>query len=111
MANMVDLSGRMLPNSRYKSVAASQTTAQISVAGDGVPGRDYCSHVIITGTTVSSGVVTLFDGTTILFTHTVGTGIGPSAATVIVDCISDSTKGFNVTTGSSVSCVVVGRFQ
>ena len=97
------------PN-RYKSVAASGTTVQVSTPGDSIPGKDYCSHVIITGTTVSSGVVTLFDGTTVIFTHTVGTGIGPSAATVIVDVLCDSTKGFNITTGSSVSCVFVGRF-
>lgn len=108
MPNMY-YAGAPLPN-KYKSVAASQTTSQISVSGDGIQGRDYCSHVIITGTTVSSGVVTLFDGTTVLFTHTVGTGIGPSAATVVVDVVCDSTKGFNITTGSSVSCVFVGRF-
>ena len=67
MPNTYDLSGRALPNSRYKKVAAGQTTANISVAGDGVPGRDYISHLIITAaSTAAPGAVTLLDGTTSL---------------------------------------------
>ena len=113
MPNMYDGSGRALPNTRYKSVAAGVTTGQVSVAGDEVPGRDYISHLIITAaSTAAPGKVTLFDGTTQLVAHgwnaTVATEL---AQTIIIDCIAESTKGFNITTGTSVSVVAVGRFQ
>ena len=112
MPNKVDGSGRALPNSNYLKVAAGQTTAQISVAGDGVVGRDYISHLLITAaSTAAPGAVTLFDGTTSLMVHllnaTVATELGFS---VNIDCIAQSTKGFNITTGTSVSVVAVGRF-
>lgn len=100
----------------YVKVAAGQTTAQISRAGDGElgpRGYDYCSHVIITGaSTAAPGAVTLFDGTTSLFVHS----LHPTQQTELVQVVqvgvtSKSTKGFNVTTGTSVSCVVVGKFR
>jgi hypothetical protein len=99
------------PN-KYKVIAAGQTTAQVSVSGDGIQGRDYCSHLIINGaSTAAPGAVTLFDGTTALvanvFSATVAT---ETAHVVLVDCVCDSTKGFNITTGTSVSVVFVGRF-
>jgi hypothetical protein len=106
------LGGQALPNTRYKKVAAGQTTANISVAGDGVPGRDYISHLIITAaSTAAPGTVTLLDGTTSILVHgwsaTVATEL---VQTVVVDCLAESTKGFNITTGTSVSVVAVGRF-
>lgn len=112
MPNMIDGSGRPLPNSNYKNVAASQTTANISVAGDAVRGNDYVSHLIITAaSTAAPGKVTLLDGTTEICAHgwnaTVATEL---VQTIIIDCIAESTKGFQITTGSSVSVVVVGRF-
>lgn len=112
MPNMIDGSGRPLPNSQYRKVAAGQTTAQISVSGNAVPRADYISHLIITAaSTAAPGAVTLFDGTTSLLVHgwnaTVATEL---VQTVIVDCIAESTKGFNITTGTSVSVVAVGRF-
>jgi hypothetical protein len=112
MPNMYDASGRALANSKYVKVAASQTTAQISTAGDGVPRRDYLSHIIVTAaSTAAPGLVTVFDGTTSLLVHgwnaTVATEL---VQTVVVDCIAESTKGFNITTGTSVSVVAVGRF-
>jgi hypothetical protein len=99
------------PN-KYKKVAAGQTTSQISVPGDGISGKDYCSHLIITAaSTAAPGTVTLFDGTTSLLVHgwnaTVATEL---VQTVVVDCVCESTKGFNITTGTSVSVVFVGRF-
>jgi hypothetical protein len=111
MPNMY-VGGQALPNSKYVKVAAGQTTAQVSVSGDGVPRRDYLSHVIITAaSTAAPGTVTVFDGTTSLLVHgwsaTVATEL---VQTVIVDCVAESTKGFNITTGTSVSVVAVGRF-
>jgi hypothetical protein len=89
------------------------TTTNISTAGDGVPGRDYISHLIITAaSTAAPGTVTLFDGTTSILIHgwsaTVATEL---VQTVNVDCLAESTKGFGITTGSSVSVVAVGRWQ
>lgn len=112
MPNLIGKNQMPLPNSRYKKVAASQTTAQLSNSGDGVPGNDYISHVIITAaSTAAPGAVTLLDGTTSLFAHTFIAGtMTDLTETVIVDAVAESTKGFNITTGSSVSVVVVGRF-
>jgi hypothetical protein len=112
MPNFVDGSGRALPNNKYKKVAAGQTTAQVSVSGPTPPGNDYVSHLIITAaSTAAPGTVTLFDGTTSLLVHgwsaTVATEL---VQTVVVDAVAESTKGFNITTGTSVSVVAVGRF-
>jgi hypothetical protein len=117
MPNMVDGSGRALKNSRYKQVAAGQTTVQISssvggLASDGIPGRDYISHLIITAaSTAAPGAVTLFDGTTALVVHGWNATVAAELAqTIVINCIAESTKGFNITTGTSVSVVAVGRF-
>jgi hypothetical protein len=98
----------------YRKVAASQTTAQISISADQTKGRDYLHRVIVTAaSTAAPGAVTIFDGTTSLLTHNVQiTGYtGTNVYTYDVGVISDSTKGFNVTTGSSVSVVCIGRFS
>lgn len=113
MPNMVDGSGRMLPNNKYTKVAAGQTTANISsTGGNAAPGNDYISHLIITAaSTAAPGGVTLLDGTTSILAHTFHpTQQTELVQTVIVDVIAQSTKGFQITTGSSVSVVVVGRF-
>jgi hypothetical protein len=112
MPNMYDGSGRALPNNKYRKVAAGQTTANISVAGANVPGNDYISHLIITAaSTAAPGAVTLFDGSTSLLVHTYSATVATELVqTINVDVISKSTKGFNITTGTSVSVVAVGRF-
>src|SRR5262245_46038146 len=112
MPNTVDGSGRMLPNTKYKRVGAGATTTNISVAGDGVPGRDYVSHIIITAaSTAAPGAVTLLDGTTAILVHLMNATVASELCqTIVVDCLAESTKGFQVTTGTSVSAVVVGRF-
>ena len=96
----------------YKSIAASQTTAQVSRAGDGIPGNDYLERVIITAaSTAAPGVVTIFDGTTALTAFAfVPAGMTKLTETIEFGVLADSTKGFNITTGTSVSCVAVGRF-
>lgn len=112
MPNAIGPAGQLLPNSNYKKIAASQTTANISTSGDGVKGRDYISHLIITAaSTAAPGAVTLLDGTTSIIAHTFVAGtMTDLTETIIIDCIADSTKGFGITTGTSVSVVVVGRF-
>lgn len=104
--------GQAQPNSAYKKVAAGQTTAQISVASDACPGRDYISHLIITAaSTAAPGAVTLFDGTTSLCVFSYQAATFSELTTYLpIDCIAQSTKGFNITTGTSVSVVAVGRF-
>jgi len=99
-------------NNRWKSVAVSQTTLQISASGDGVAGRDYIERVVITaGSTVAPGVVTLFDGATVIFAHQFVQATMTSLVQEIpLSIVADTTKGFNITTGTSVTAVVVGRF-
>jgi hypothetical protein len=112
MPNKIDGSGRPLPNTDYVKVAAGQTTANISVAGDAVPGEHYVSHLIITAaSTAAPGAVTLLDGTTSILVHLMNATVASETCqTVNVDVTATTTKGFNVTTGTSVSVVVVGRF-
>jgi hypothetical protein len=111
MPNMV-YGGQLLANTNYKKVAAGQTTAQVSVSGDAAKGKDYLSHLIITAaSTAAPGTVTLFDGTTSLLVHGWNATVATELVQMVpVDCICDSTKGFNITTGTSVSVVAVGRF-
>src|SRR6185436_3739497 len=101
-------------NNKYKSVAAGQTTVQISSANDGVPGRDYLERVIITyASSAAAGTVNIFDGTTSLLLH--GLAAAPAGAALVyqvdLSVVADTTKGFNVTTGTSVSVVCIGRWS
>jgi hypothetical protein len=106
-----DLSGRAL-NNRTKKIAAGQTTAQVSVSGDSVPARDFCERLVITAaSTAAPGVVTLFDGTTTLFAHQFVAGtMTELTQSIEINAVAESTKGFNITTGTSVSVLFVGRF-
>jgi hypothetical protein len=112
MPNTYDLAGRALANNSIAKVAAGQTTANISVASDAVRGRDYISHLIITAaSTAAPGLVTLLDGSTSLLVHGFVAGtMTDLTETIVVDAIAQSTKGFNITTGTSVSVVAIGRF-
>jgi hypothetical protein len=112
MASYTGADGRMLPCATYTKVAASQTTAQISAAGNAAERGDYLAGVQVTWASTLTGTVTIFDGTTALT-------IIPSPVTGAVDitpryvefgCVATSTKGWNVTTGSSVSCICIGKF-
>jgi hypothetical protein len=103
--------GHPLQN-KWRAVAASQTTAQISVSGDGVVGRDYLERVYVQYTsTASPGAVTVFDGAQALFVCTPTVALIDNLTQVFeVGLHSQTTKGFNVTTGSSVSCICIGVF-
>jgi hypothetical protein len=96
----------------YKVIAASQTTSQVSRAGDGIVGKDYLERVIVTAASTLGGAVSVFDGTNTLLVHnaqvTAYTGSNVYVYEIGVAC--DTTKGFNITTGASVSCLAVGRF-
>lgn len=110
-----DLAGRELEHSNYKAIAASQTTANISTAGDGVPGRDYIHHIVCIPASSAAAGWTLLDGTTnVMVVPTMaGTGTGVQLQmpyTVHLGITATSTKGFQITTAAANSVVVVGRF-
>jgi hypothetical protein len=66
MASYTGADGRMLPCATYTKVAASQTTAQISAAGNAAERGDYLAGVQVTWASTLTGTVTIFDGTTAL---------------------------------------------
>jgi hypothetical protein len=97
----------------YKKIAAGQTTAQVSVSGDGIRGNDYLERVVVVAaSTAAPGAVSVFDGTTSLLVHNAQiTGYTLSNVYVYeIGVLCDSTKGFNITTGTSVSALAIGRF-
>lgn len=88
----------------YQLVAASQTTKVLG--GVGAKG-DYLEAFIIIPATATPGVVTVFDGTTAIFSVPALTSIAP----VRIEVRAFSTTGtWNITTGASVSVVAVGQF-
>jgi hypothetical protein len=94
------------------SVAASQTTANISTPGDAVVGRDYLEKVVVTSaSSAAPGAVTVFDGSQSLLVHTLPSAFTGSLVYVYeLGVTAQTTKGFNITTGTSVSCIAVGNF-
>lgn len=106
-----DASGQAYPN-KSQRIAASQTTAQLSAINDSCPGRDYLERVVVTAASTLGGAVTVFDGTVAILTHNAQvTGyLGPNVYTYEFGTVSTTTKGFNITTGASVSCLAVGRW-
>jgi hypothetical protein len=105
-----DAGGRAV-NNRNVAVAAGQTTAQISVSGRCQD--DYLERVIITQATTAVGAVNVFDGTTSILLHNAQvTGyLGSNVHVYDIGTMCTSTKGFVITTGSSVTCVAVGWFN
>jgi hypothetical protein len=95
---------------QYVTVAASQTTAPVGVAGC------YLEKLTVVPASTAAGAVTLLDGSTnILVIPTVaGTGTGvqvppPYTIDLGIRATSAST-GFKITTGAAVSVLAVGRF-
>jgi hypothetical protein len=87
----------------YKTVAASQTTAQICGQGG------YIESITIICPSSTPGGVTLLDGSTNIMVIPTGAGDGTKAYTVRVGAYSESSGGFKVTTGASVSVIVSGN--
>ena len=104
--------GKILDSSGYKIVAAGVTTAQISPAGNANERGDFIAQLVITAaSTAAPGTVTLFDGTTAVGVYGfVPAGMDALTQNVYLGIQATSTKGFNITTGTSVSCVAIGRF-
>jgi hypothetical protein len=87
----------------YKTVAASQTTAQI--CGEG----GYIESITVINPSSTPGTVALLDGSTTLFTIPAGAGGDTKPYTVRVGAFAESSAGFKVTTGSCVSVLVSGN--
>src|ERR1043166_5808784 len=95
----------------YKVVAAGQTTSQLGAGTNAV--GDYIDRVVmIAASTAAPGTVTLFDGTTSVGVFGFGSGnsMGSLTQTIDLGMIATSTKGWNITTGTSVSCIAIGQF-
>ena len=93
---------------QYKTVAASQTTAQISREGSG--NGDVLHTLTVFAPSSTPGAITLFDGSNTIGTIPAGAGDGTKPYTLLLDITSNTSKGFNITTGASVSVLAVGRF-
>jgi GTPase len=99
----------------YRTVAVSKTTAtaNISTASDGCPGQDYLERVIvIAGSTAAPGAVKVLDGDVQILNHNaqLTAYTGSNVYVYEIGCLSQSTKGFNITTGTSVTALAIGRF-
>ena len=93
----------------YETVAASQTGQVIGVTG----GKgDWISGILVIPATTSPGAIALLDGATSI---TVFTGGATSVSNLVPFFIPLGMKSVNgpwsVTTGASVSAVVMGNFK
>lgn len=99
---------------QYYTVAAGQTTQNIRAAAGNTPAvsiaasGDYLESIIIIPATATPGVVTVFDGTTAIFSIPALTSIAPVRIEVRA---YSKTGSWNITTGASVSVVAVGQFS
>jgi hypothetical protein len=88
----------------YKTVAASQTTAQI--VG---PGGFIHTYTVMPASS-GAGTTSLIDGSTTVFTTpTFAGGAETKPYTLTLNITAESTDGFKVTTGASVSVLLSGR--
>ena len=93
----------------YFAVAASQTTKQIGATGHV---GDYIDHMVVVPGSSAADSVVLHDGGNALFTLPAmsgGTGC-PQPYSIPLGIHSKVSGGFNVTTGSAVTLLVVGHF-
>jgi hypothetical protein len=99
--------------SMYKSIAASQTTAQISNISTGSPG-DYIESITVIPASSAATTVVLFDGTTTVLSIPTNAGTGTGTACPQPYSIPlgiRATSRFNITTGAAISCVVIGSWK
>lgn len=89
----------------YKTVAASQTTAQI--CGEG----GYIMRVTVAPGSSAVGAWSLLDGSTTIYTAPALAGGDSKPYFVDFGIYSESSGGFKITTGASVAVVVCGNFQ
>lgn len=91
-------------NFNYKVIAASQTTS--AVIGEGGFIHTYTVMPLSSG----AGTTALLDGSTTVFTTPVFAGGAETKPyTLTLDIVAETTAGFSITTGASVSVLVSGR--
>jgi hypothetical protein len=85
----------------YKTVAASQTTASICLAGG------FLNTLTVVPASSGAGTVTLLDGsTTLIVTPAFAGGAETKPYSLHINAIADTE--FKITTGASVSVIVSG---
>lgn len=91
----------------YETVAAGASNQILGATG---AIGDYIQRLIIQPTTVAPGVVTLKDNTTTVYAYpggTVGADLKPFIVELGIKCLGAS---WNVTTGSNVTAIGIGKF-
>ena len=87
----------------YKTVAASQTTAQI--CGEG----GYLARVAVAPGSSAVGAWSLLDGSTTIYTAPALAGGDSKPYFVDFGSYAESSGGFKITTGASVAVIVSGN--
>ena len=97
---------RLYDDCQYVTVAASQTTTAIGVQ------NCYVKSVTIVPLSTAGGAVTIYDGSTAIVSVPAAACLGQSAPYTVHLGVraTNATTGFKITTGSSVSCIAVGKF-
>lgn len=98
------LNGFLNGENEYQVVAASQTAQVIGSTGQV---GDYLSHIVIDPLTASPGTVTLIDGSTTILTITPPASSQPFTVPIMA---TSKAGPWKVTTGTNVTCMVVGNF-
>jgi hypothetical protein len=98
-----------VPLLKYNTVAASATTQKLSAVNAGTTGAsgDYLDSFTVIPATATPGAVTLFDGTTAIYSIPAGTTL--QTYNIPLRAYS-KTGAWNFTTGASVSIVAAGQF-
>jgi hypothetical protein len=97
-----------ISNAEYETVAASQTAQVIGATG---ATGDYISHITVTPTTLSPGVVTLLDNATSIAVFAGGaTSLSNLAPFTIVLGAKSTSGAWKLTTGAGLSCIAFGNF-
>jgi len=96
----------------YELVAASQSV-QVLGPGTGTtktPGTQYLSHLIVVPETTSAGTVAIKDGSDTAINVFVSGTLPSTQSFVIPLRMKNATGSWQVTTGSAVHVIAVGRF-
>lgn len=101
------LGNQFYPGQYFNIPASSSTTVAGLVGAKG----DFLQRFVVSYTGTPVGNVTVFDGTTALFTVDAGTlGTTPTAPfSISVEAFS-KTGTWNVTTGTNTNVVMIGQF-
>lgn len=95
-------------DSDYEHVAASQTDQMMGATG---AAGDFLAGVLIIPATTSPGQVSIEDGSTNMVIFTGGSDSVNNLAPIFVPLgIASVSGGWEITTGSNVSCLAVGSF-